>query len=154
MSRIQYRCWRPCEKRFHGSSNDDINWNTSIPFEVYEKTPGAVLQQCSGKQDRFGKWIFEGDILLLIAEQEEYTSHPDIKVKLFIDEDLVWMVEDLNQGARTWGRECLTDCAETESIVVIGNIFEGHKTDAEIRELFVKEDLENQRIWEQMEAEA
>lgn len=153
MSNIIFRCWdTKLAKYAPGPSNDDIEWSTTIPFKYYESNKSVILQQCTGKQDRFGKWIFEGDILLLIEEWDD--GNTETKVKLFIDEDLLWTVEDLQDGPRRWGSNCFSEyCNGSDHLIVIGNIYEGYKSNPEIREMFIKEDLENQKIWEEMENE-
>ena len=143
MSNHIFRCYDSKLKKYaEGPSNSDINWNTAIPFKYHEAHKSTVLQQCSGKQDRFGKWIFEGDIVRLSSAFDDFTT---VDAEIFINDELRWRARDINQGRNTWGEEDLLDYYDKDGAVIIGNIFDGPMSVKEITELFREEDEQLQK---------
>jgi uncharacterized phage protein (TIGR01671 family) len=121
-----FRCWDGSKKAFAGGiSNKDVDWNTAVAFRYYESHPKTVLQQCTGKKDLQGNWIFDGDIVSFVNDGE-VDSHFELRVQ-FDSEEMWWVLKDTNEGKGTWGTERFSDYYNSRTILVIGNIFEGVK---------------------------
>lgn len=119
-----FRCWDHSKKAFaEGPSNKDIEWNTSMSFNYYETHPKTVLQQCTGKKDSRGSWIFEGDIVSFFNDGQ-VSEYFELRVEFDI-EKMCWILSDTNLDRGSWGIEDFMDYYDKETIRVVGNIFEG-----------------------------
>ena len=117
MREIKFRAWDNKEKRWC-SDFSISNIGSFMRLGISQRTDDIIIQQFTGLLDKNGKEIYEGDIIKIPDDWDEYGMNAGEVYEIFFNEGGFRLKPKYRKGARGIWLE------DTEKLEVIGNIFE------------------------------